>query len=462
MKIVMPKLGLTMKEAKLIRWLKAEGDAVEEGDLLFEFESDKSTMEYEAPAGGVLAELLVREGTTVPCGNVVAVLETAEQPQRASTAEQTAEAAATVQKEEVQMEVQKEKQGARLRPADDFSLATPAARRRARELGVDLAAVRGRGPQGRIQLADVDDAAREAARRRREAQEAAAVPATPVARRLAADLGLEPASITGSGRGGRVTRDDVLRAARRRLQAGTRPAGSPAPAAEVADVQPLSGVRAVIARRMSESAFTAPHVTLHTEADASALVAAHRQLNEVLAGEVKISYNTLFIAIVARALRKFPPLNACLVDDEIRFYEAINIALAVDTERGLLAPVVRNADRLDLVPIQRESEVLIERAQEGRSLPDDLSGGTFTITNLGAFEVDGFTPIINQPQAAILGVGRIVPRPVGVEGDVVLRESVTLSLSFDHRIVDGGPAARFLQRIKQLVERPFALLVADD
>ena len=460
MKIVMPKLGLTMKEATLTRWLKAEGDTVEEGDLLFEFESDKSTMEYEAPAGGVLAQRLVSEGTTVPCGEAVAVLETSGRPQQAPAVEQSAPAsspATAPDKERV-------RETAPPPAADGFTLATPAARRRARELGVDLAAVRGRGPEGRVQLADVDEAAQRPSEPPPEREEAPAGAVTPVARRLAADLGLEPAAISGSGPGNRVTREDVVRAARNRLQAEPAPA---APAAEVADVEPLDGVRAVIARRMSESAFTAPHVTLHTDADASALVAARRQLNEelangALAGETKVSFNTFFIAIVARALRHFPWLNACLVDDEIRFYEAINVALAVDTERGLLAPVVRNADRLDLVAIQRESEALIARAQEGTSLPDDLNGGTFTITNLGAFDVDGFTPIINQPQSAILGIGRIVPRPAGVEGDVVLRESVTLSLSFDHRIVDGGPAARFLQRIKQLVERPFALLLAAD
>ena len=452
MKVVMPKLGLTMQEATLTRWLKAEGEAIEEGDLLFEFESDKSTMEYEAPAAGVLAERLVSEGTTVPCGEAVAIVEAAGRPAEAPGEEEAVQEATMAPVRE------KEQLLAPASTENDFAVATPAARRRARELGVNLAAVGGRGPEGRVQLADVEDAAERVLQPAQE--EAPAVMATPVARRLAADLGLEPARMAGSGPGGRVTREDVLRTARERLQSGQRASGTVAPAAEVADVEPLSGVRAVIARRMSESASTAPHVTLHTEADASALVAARRQLNEELAGRAQVSFNTLFIAVTARALQAFPRLNACLIDDEIRLYEAINVALAVDTERGLFAPVVRDADRLDLVAIQRESERLIERAQEGRSLPDDLSGGTFTITNLGAFEVDGFTPIINQPQAAILGVGRIVPRPAAVEGEVVLREHVTLSLSFDHRIADGGPAARFLQRIKQLVERPFALLLA--
>jgi pyruvate dehydrogenase E2 component (dihydrolipoamide acetyltransferase) len=189
-------------------------------------------------------------------------------------------------------------------------------------------------------------------------------------------------------------------------------------------------------------------------------VAARQQINDELAGAAKISYNALLVALVARALRQHPSLNACLVEGEIRVYEAVNIALAVDTERGLVAPVIRDADRLHLLAIQQLGDELIARALAGTSLPDDFSGGSFTITNLGGFDIDGFTPIINQPQAAILGVGRIASRPVDVGGVVGLRQMMTLSLSFDHRLVDGGPAARFLQRLKQLIERPFAWAIA--
>jgi pyruvate dehydrogenase E2 component (dihydrolipoamide acetyltransferase) len=274
---------------------------------------------------------------------------------------------------------------------------------------------------------------------------------------LAQDLGIDLGGVQGSAPGGRIGRDDVVAAVRRALAAG--PAPSPEPDRPTyTDHTPLSGVRGVIAQRMSESAFTAPHVTLHTEADATDLVAARRQINEELAGGgIKISYNALLVALVARALREHPALNACLHEEEIRIYEAVNIALAVDTDRGLLVPVIRDADRLDLVGIQQAGDELIQRALRGASLPNDLSGGTFTITNLGMYEIDGFTPIINQPQSAILGVGRILSRPVDVGGQVGLRQMMTLSLSFDHRIVDGGPAARFLQRVKQLIERPFAL-----
>jgi pyruvate dehydrogenase E2 component (dihydrolipoamide acetyltransferase) len=326
-------------------------------------------------------------------------------------------------------------------------VATPAARRQARQLGLDLATIGGRGPQGRIQLADVELAAQASI----PATTATPSTVTPVARRAAAELGVDWTHLSGSGSGGRVVKQDVLQAA----SAGTEP-----PAVPVARVQPLSGVRGVIARRMSESAFTAPHVTLFIEVDASALVEARAQINAELAGSaVKISYNSLLAAMVARLLREHPHLNAGLIGQEIHFYDEVNIALAVDTERGLLVPVIRQADRLDLVAIQRVGDELIQRALSGQSRPDDLTGGTFTITNLGMFEVDGFTPIINPPQAAILGIGRIQPKPVAVETAIEVRQMMTLSLSFDHRLVDGAPAGRFLQRLKQLIERPFALLI---
>lgn len=441
MEIKMPKLGLTMTEGTLSRWLVAAGQSVQQGEILFEFESDKSTMEFEAPADGVIGALLVEEGTTIACGTPVTTLATAP---RAETVSKPAAVLA------------------------EGSQATPAAKRRARELAVDLSAVQGRGVNGRIHLIDVEESAKTT-----KVAEPAATPlfinASPLAKRMAADLGVDLAQVTGSGAGGRITRDDVLTAVRMGQPvpedvtpaAQTRAEQSPSRREDGIFVEktPLAGVRRVIAQHMSSSAFTAPHVTLHTEVDATNLVAARRQLNEELQGKAKISYNALFIAIAARTLRDFPQVNACLIDDEICRYADIHVGLAVDTERGLLVPVVRLADRLSVLKIQQTGDALIQRAVTGKSLPDDLTGGTFTITNLGMYGIDAFTPIINQPQAAILGVGRIVNKPVGHQGELALRDRLTLSLSFDHRLVDGAPAAQFLQRIGQLVERPFALLL---
>jgi pyruvate dehydrogenase E2 component (dihydrolipoamide acetyltransferase) len=445
MKIEMPKLGLTMTEGTLTRWLKAAGQPVSQGEILFEFESEKSALEFECPATGVLTQQLVAEGQTVLCGTPVAVLETTPTGYQAQGSGGVGEQERTATKLPFPHH-----QPSALPPHRSTPLvasATPAAKRRARELGVDLAALNGRGPQGRIHLADVEIAARTAA------PEPGRKAITPLAKRLAADLAVDWTQISGGGPDERIVKQDIVKAA-------SSPVRLPAPVG-VSRVQPLSGVRGVIARRISQSAFTAPHVTLFTEADASALVESRTQLNTELVNRgVKISYNTLLIAIVARALRDYPNLNACLIDEAIHYYADINIALAVDTEAGLLAPVIRQADQLDLVALQQTGDALIQRALSGQSLPDDLTGGTFTITNLGMFEVDGFTPIINQPQAAILGIGRIAPKPVvSPTNELVVRPMVTLSLSFDHRLVDGGPTARFLQRVKGLIERPLALLI---
>ena len=430
----MPKLGLTMTEGTLTRWLVQEGQAVQQGDILFEFESDKSTMEFEAPADGVMAALLVAEGTTVDCGTPVATL-------LASAGMVPVAERKTV--------------------AVNGVYATPAAKRRARELGVDLTGVNGRGINGRIHLIDVEEAAR-TTEVSPLVERLPAINASPIAKRMAADLGVELALVQGSGVGGRITRDDVLTAVRTRQpvqKAFTAETQRHGEEERFAEKRPLAGVRRVIAERMSSSATSAPHVTLHTEVDATNLVAAQQQLNEELQGRAKISYNALLIAFAAKALREFPQMNACLIDHEICQYADVNVALAVDTERGLLVPVVRSADQLGILEIQQTGDELIQRAIAGKSLPDDLTGGTFTITNLGMFGIDAFTPIINQPQAAILGVGRIVNKPAGYKGELVLQDRLTLSLSFDHRLVDGAPAARFLQRIGQLVERPYALML---
>jgi len=230
----------------------------------------------------------------------------------------------------------------------------------------------------------------------------------------------------------------------------------------VAEVVPLTGVRRVIAERMATSAQTTARVTLVTEADATALVEAREQLKADVADEWGFApgYNDLLGIIVARALREFPYMNARLSDDgqTIERLAAVNLGMAADTERGLLVPVIWNADQKGLRAFGTEFRALVERARAGKATPEDLTGGTFTLTNLGMYDIDAFTPIINLPEAAILGVGRIQPKPVVQDGEIVVRQMWTLSLVFDHRLVDGAPAARFLQRIKQFIENPYLLL----
>jgi pyruvate dehydrogenase E2 component (dihydrolipoamide acetyltransferase) len=230
--------------------------------------------------------------------------------------------------------------------------------------------------------------------------------------------------------------------------------------ADVASTVPLTGLRGIIAERMAASARTAARVTLVSEVDATAFVEVRTRLKDSVSEEWGFApgYTDLLVTIVARALREHPYMNARLNGDVIERLAHVNVGVAVDAERGLLVPVLHDADTMGLRELGLHFREVVGRAREGRSLPDDLSGGTFTITNLGMFDIDAFTPIMNPPELAILGVGRIVAKPVVYEGEVAVRQMVTLSLGFDHRLVDGAPAARFLQRIKRLVEQPYLLL----
>ncbi len=480
MQIIMPKLGLTMTHGAITEWLKAPGDAVKAEESLCAYETEKVTLELVAPTEGVLAEILAPAGTTVPAGAAVCEFWTKDEGRTTDDGRQ----GSGVRGQDTGVRGQ-EAAGGIQPPTSNLQLATPKARALAREAGVDLAAVSGSGPDGRVQAADVlpvgAGSPRPSARppaatppvgagsprpSPRPAAAPAEIKATPLARRIAATEGIDLAALTGTGPEGAITREDVEQAIRsqgtgvRRQVPGIRGQEEGFDLQPpTSNLQPLTALRRTIAERMTQSAFTAPHVTLFTEAEATNLVSARAQLNQEVAAADKISYNALLAALVARALREHPNLNATWEPDGIHLLAEINIALAVDTERGLMTPVLRGVDRLSLPAIQRGYGELVARALAGKLLPDDFAGGTFTITNLGGLDVDGFTPIINPPQAAILGVGRIVEKPVARDGAVVIRPMITLSLSFDHRVVDGAPAAKFLQRVKQLVERPMALLL---
>jgi pyruvate dehydrogenase E2 component (dihydrolipoamide acetyltransferase) len=274
---------------------------------------------------------------------------------------------------------------------------------------------------------------------------------------MAAEAGLDLRQVTGTGPGGKITRTDVERA----LQAlRAPPPAPPTPEAEILERVPLKGVRGIIAERMATSVHTTARVTLMMDVDATEFVDMRERLKARVTEEWSFApgYNDLLAKVVATALRKFPYMNARLTEDAIEYLAPINMGMAVDTERGLLVPVIRDADKKSLRQFGTEFRELAGRARDGRALPDDLTGGTFTITNLGMYDVDAFTPVINLPEAAILGVGRITPKPVVRDGQVVVRHMWTLCLVFDHRLVDGAPAARFLQYIKDLIEEPYLWL----
>ncbi len=276
---------------------------------------------------------------------------------------------------------------------------------------------------------------------------------TAVAQRMVQDAGVDVRRISGSGVRGMVTKADVEQVLLSKQS--QQPAQIPGEIVKT----PLTGVRKIIAERMAASVHTSARVTLFMDTDATALVAWREKLKELNSEAWGYSpgYNELLAKIAATALRKYPYMNSRFTPEAIEILPDVNIGIAVDTDRGLLVPVVRNVDQKSLQQIGSEIRELAGRARAGRSLPEDLASGTFTITNLGMYDVDGFTPVINLPEAAILGVGRISPQPVYIEDTLVKRQMMVLSLVFDHRLVDGAPAARFLQYLKELIEMPALL-----
>lgn len=469
-----PKFGLTMTEGTLLQWHKEEGQQVEKGEILFEIESEKAVMEVEASASGVLLRVQASAGDIVPVSQVIAWIGQAGEVPGA----QEAGAPETVQ---APVNEGAEKTESPPKPGLETGgriVATPIARRLAKESGLDLSLVGGTGPRGRITKEDVEIAltAQAHAPRQPDALQPAKaavdvkerVVASPVARRLAEEAGVDLKGVQGTGPRGRISKEDVQAALAVQdavppvePESAPEPVESlPAPALKPSLVLPFAGVRKTIADRMSLSAHTTAPVTLTLEADATELVKLRQSLKLMTTeADPAPTYNDILIKVVARALTELPDLNARLVGDEIQQVQEINVGLAVDTANGLVVPVVRNADQLTLRAVADATRQLIERFLEGRFLPEDLQGGTFTITNLGAFEIDAFTPIINPPECAILGVGQIAPKAVVRDGQLVARSMVALSLTFDHRLVDGAPAARFLQRVKQLVENPLSLLI---
>jgi len=405
--VLIPNAGQTSGEATILRWLKKPGDSVKVGEALLEVETDKATMEVEATAAGVLQGVRYETGAVVPVLTAVAVIvEAGERPKP------PARPSGFPFKEE----------------GEALSLPAPIGHAwrggGAKPDSNDLLAIMGAHRPGRTL-------------------------ASPLARALAADAGLELTAVTGSGPRGRIMKRDIQAISVHPSQPTTEPGSR---------WLPFSATRRTIAERMAASWREAPQVTLTTEADAEALARWRTQFQTDLPDAGDLSYTDLFIKIAAAALREQPQLNARVEDGGVRLFDAIHIGLAVDTERGLVVPVIREADRKGVAQIARERRDLAERARSGKLRPDELSGGTFTLTNLGAFEIDAFTPIVNPPEGAVLGVGRIVKKPVVRDDELRPGMAVVLSLTFDHRLVDGGPAARFLQRIKTLVEKPHLLI----
>ena len=442
----MLQMDQTMTKGKIGKWLVKEGDTVTEGQPLLEIETDKVVHEQESPTDGIIAQILAEEGTNVPVNAILAVI--------GAPGEEVARIEADAA-QEPQVQVKPEQPKPTPAPTGDAPKASPAASQLAEKLAINLTEVKPSGPGGRILESDVQRYID--LRGPVPSIETTRLKASPLARRLAKEHGIDLTSIAGSGPDGRIVRDDVLQVASAAPEVPT--VETPA-IQQAAEVIAMDGIRGIIAERMTLSLQTNASVTLHTEVDATAFVELRGMLNDKLqAREVNITYTDLLVKVVANALREHPRLNATLTDEGIHLLPEINIGVAVALEDGLVVPVVRNADKERLSEISGQVKSFAERARSNQLTPGELQGGTFTITNLGNFGIDAFTPIINPPESAILGIGRILKKPIVHNDEIVIRSMLTLSLTFDHRVVDGAPAAQFLQKVSGYIQDPYLLLV---
>jgi pyruvate dehydrogenase E2 component (dihydrolipoamide acetyltransferase) len=445
--VIMPALELAQETGKVLRWLKAPGDTVRKGEPIVEIETDKVTVEVEAPASGVLRDVTAREGDVVPVGQPIAQIFSAAEVGTSVTP--AASAAAT---------------GAVPSPLAASAAAgvkaSPLARKVAEQHGVDLTRVT--TATGRIEKADVL-AYVETQKGSAPPGDAAArlAPASPKARRLAAERGVDLQVVRGSGPGGAVLAADVSAArvapAERVIpREATAPAERGVPGERVAATAGVGNVWRIMAERMTQSWTTAPHFYLVREVNVGRLVTWRERAGKQ--SGARLTYTDLLVRLVAAALAQHPRVNVSWKDGTIVQHPEVNIGLAVAIDDGLVVPVVHRANTLTLAEIATHREDVVARAQAGKLRPPDIQGGTFTISNLGMYGVDAFNAIVNPPQAAILAVGRIVERVVALNGQPAVQPTLVLTLSCDHRAVDGARAAQFLGTLADLVEEPLALL----
>ena len=420
-KVHMEALSPTMEEGQLVRWLKSEGDTVASGDVLAEIETDKATMELVARGDGVLRKVMLAEGGTAPVGDVIAVIAGADEDISSVAGDGGGDAPATT---------------------DTSAPAT------------------GKAPDDAPKAAP--PAATTSAPAAPASDEGGRVKASPLARRLADDLGVNLARVEGSGPGGRIVKRDVEAA----KESGGAAATPAAPAVtrvgdetEYEDV-PVSQMRKTIARRLVESIGPVPHFFLTVDVDMGRVIEARQSINAMLEKQGdKISLNDIVLKAVAAALKKHPECNAQWQGTHVRRFNSVHLGVAVAVEDGLITPVIKNAHLKGIAHIGREVRELAGRAREKKLMPDEYTGSTFSVSNLGMFGIHEFTAIINPPEAGILAVGGVVDTPVAVDGQVVVRPRMRVTMSCDHRVIDGAQGSRFLATLKSMLEEPTAIVV---
>jgi pyruvate dehydrogenase E2 component (dihydrolipoamide acetyltransferase) len=432
--VAMPKWGLTMKEGKIVSWLIKEGDPVKKGQDLFEVETEKITNIVEALADGILFQIVVPVGTVVKTGTIVAVI--AEEGETAERIEgiQMGEAP------EGEPSSSKTPAGEKPRKPEGkkaFVPATPAARRVAKEFEIDLTRVTGSGPAGRVTEKDVI----------RYHEEGPPPPRiTPLALEMANQAGLDITAVTGTGEGGKITQADVEKALSQETLEEAAPPKS----------IPFTGMRKTVADNMYASLQQTAQLTTFTEVDVTEMVGLRDIIREEYKRDkdIRVSYNDIIILAVSRALKRYPIMNSTLVEDEILLHDSVNMGIAVALAEGLIVPVLRDADKKSLLQIAKETRILAGKAREGNLSMDEVTGGTFTISNVSMFQVDGLTPILKPQETGILGIGRVKEKPAVYQGEIAIRSMMFLSLTFDHRVVDGAPANAFLETAARYLEHP--------
>jgi len=489
--IIMPKAGMAMEEGTIVKWLKAEGDAVEQGEPILEILTDKVNMEVEAQVSGTLLKILKAEGEVVPVTKVIGYIgNPGEKIEEAgedgagksatpeATGIQTSEGAdlkttlaADTTNSAAAGAAESAAGTARLTSFSGKIAATPAARRIASEKRIDLGKVKATGVFGEVKARDV------------LSHKGNVI--SPLARRVAEANGIDPSSISGSGYNGKVLMKDVASAmsfvaegadgaqaaagtqqtvaGMAAAQNGTLAEGQFTPdGKEIQEVVPYSGIRKVIGERMGKSKFTAPHVYFTQKVDLEKLLELRKQINE--AQEKKTSVTDYIAKAVIKSLKKYPDMNESLLGDKIVKYKSINLGIAVAAPGGLIVPVIRNANDKSVVELSKEAGALFEKARSGKLMPDEYTGGTFTISNLGMFGIENFTAILNPPEVGILAVSATKDEPVVVTDEngnksIGIRPMMNITLTVDHRLIDGLLAAQFVTEIKRLLENPIELLV---
>lgn len=454
-KVTLPLLGQTMEEGTIIKWLKQEGDKITEGEPIMEVMTDKANMEVEAPHSGTLLKIVAKEDETVPVKGLIAIVgEPGESFDDLLEGAPGADATPDAKSDNGKAPSAEEKKPAAAAAASTGGrvAASPRARKLAEENGIDIESIgEGSGPGGRIIEKDVQKAIAN-----KGVAAAAAPAATPLAKKVAEDSGVDLAEVPGSGPGGKIQKADVEGAAAR----SELPAPALAPKVSLGKVIPFTGLRKAVADNLEKSARTVIPVTLTVAVDMTEASKLREQIKPVYEQRygVKLSFTDIIVKAAAKAIEDYPIVNSSLTGSEIKVHDSVNMNVAVAVPDGLLAPVVKDANLKPMWAISAEIRGFAEKGRAGKLGGDDLQGGTFTLTNLGAFGIEHFNAIINPPQCAILAVCAIKQQPVVVNGEVLVRPMMNLCLTFDHRITDGAPAAQYVARVKELLEQPYLML----